>query len=350
MKNKELGKILKQLKNLESAGTPSVDFVKRNREILLMQVKNSQGEQRGFSVKRAWELFGSIMNDGLAKTIVRPALVGVLALGVVLGGWAATVSASFGSLPGDTLYSVKLITEKAQVSFASAEDKPSLHVEFAGRRIEEVAKIAEKDSIINKEERTKQAVKSLNKQLSAVKETLTDLESKDANKAIEVARLVDRKTTEYTNTLEKTKETVSEDIKKDMEKATDLANDAGIKAVKVIVEQSGTEPSEELTNNVEAKLKIVEEKVQHIDLGSDEGGVNSSAVEIALGTLGEAKEQLESQNLESAMNKLVEAKNLVNSVSDLPLVNSSSTNSGNSTSTDVGTTENNDSSTSSIKL
>lgn len=74
----------------------------------------------------------------LQSLIYKPVAAAAASLVFVAGGWLTT-SAAQSSLPGDTLYNVKLITERAQLQIASLDRRAVLHTEFAGRRLEEVA-------------------------------------------------------------------------------------------------------------------------------------------------------------------------------------------------------------------
>src|SRR3989338_6499337 len=274
--NKDLAKSLKQLKNLSAAGAPCQDFVSRNKDILMMQIRNSSAEKKQIlNIRTLWQIAEAVVPENLFKFAVKPALLALLVFGTAFGGWAATVSASYGSLPGDTLYSLKIAAEKAQLTLTSKEAKPSLQVEFAGRRLEEMAKIASQPSSDNQQERTKQAVKNFTKQVQAVKTTLENLETKDnPAKALEIAQIVDRKTTEYTSVLEQTKDAVSEEVKKDVDTASNMVNDTGIKAVEVIVKTSNNDSStqQEVTTKVEEKIKMVEEAVSLMSSTSTIGG------------------------------------------------------------------------------
>ncbi len=74
----------------------------------------------------------------LFATATAIALILILAL----SGAGMTVYAAQDSLPDAPLYSVKLITEDAQVSLASRpEDKLALYLAFADRRVGEIAKL-----------------------------------------------------------------------------------------------------------------------------------------------------------------------------------------------------------------
>lgn len=72
----------------------------------------------------------------------RVAVIPIALVLVLLGGRTA-VNATEGSLPGDTLYSLKRATEKARLSLTRDQDKVAgLHVEFMQNRINEVKKAA----------------------------------------------------------------------------------------------------------------------------------------------------------------------------------------------------------------
>ncbi len=78
----------------------------------------------------------------ISQYISKPALAGTFSLAIIASGWITTASAA-DSLPGDKLYSVKMITEKAQLKLASLDRKAVLHTEFAGRRLQEASDLQE---------------------------------------------------------------------------------------------------------------------------------------------------------------------------------------------------------------
>jgi len=68
-------------------------------------------------------------------------VIGVLFV-LVAGG--STAAAASNSLPGEILYPVKLATERVQFAFTFSEEGTArLHAKFAGRRAEELARLAE---------------------------------------------------------------------------------------------------------------------------------------------------------------------------------------------------------------
>ena len=76
----------------------------------------------------------------LGSFISKPVTIGVSAI-VLFSGSLSTVSAASNSLPGDTLYSVKRITEQAQLRLASLDRRAVLHTEFAERRLDEATQL-----------------------------------------------------------------------------------------------------------------------------------------------------------------------------------------------------------------
>jgi hypothetical protein len=76
-------------------------------------------------------------------------VVAAILLVVVLAG-GSTVAASSDSLPGDTLYPVKTATERVQMLFAFSDvAKAKLEAKFAGRRVQEMARLAERGDTEN---------------------------------------------------------------------------------------------------------------------------------------------------------------------------------------------------------
>lgn len=89
---------------------------------------------------------GSIMPAHIMPIAQRFATL-LLVLGVTVGGWIGAVSATYNTLPGDTLYNVKLATEKVQIAATDVtgnnSKKAELHSDFAQRRAEEVKRVIE---------------------------------------------------------------------------------------------------------------------------------------------------------------------------------------------------------------
>ncbi len=312
MTNKELIQSIKQIKNEKPAGAPSGEFLAKNREILLMQIKNSSAPaERPFSAIYFMRMVESIMPENLFRFVVKPIALCVLVFGAAMGSWAA----SYDSLPGDTLYGLKMVAEKAQLTLTTGASKVSLQTELAGRRLDEIVKIAEQSDVDNKDERTMQAVVNFQEHVQAVKTTLENMD--EGGKAVKAAQLVDRKTTEFASALDQAAKNASEDVKTEVDKASSLVTDAGIKAIEVIVKQSEKNAVEmntdEMVGKIQDKIQTVEDKVNQI---IPTEGTADGAKKEAQGVLNQAKDALENQQLETVVDKLVEVKNLVNAATD----------------------------------
>ena len=81
--------------------------------------------------------------------ISRPVTIGVAGVVLAVSGLMTTVQAAQQSVPGDSLYTVKLINEQAQLQLASLDRKAVLHTEFASNRLNEVTKLQSDSSITN---------------------------------------------------------------------------------------------------------------------------------------------------------------------------------------------------------
>lgn len=195
------------------------------------------------------------------RLIMRPVVAVVLALLVVVGAGGTFAAAFPGRLPGDPFYSVKIATEHAQVSLAfNPEEKVRLELEFAGRRVEEAAAIAE-SSLPDREEKLVATVAKLRTHLENTKSQLRQIEK--APQALEAAKTIDRKASEYGATLERAG-SQNPESSKNVREAQDAVQDASFTAVAVFLEgqRTGQVSMAELRNKVREKLVVLERDVQ----------------------------------------------------------------------------------------
>ena len=88
-----------------------------------------------------------------------------LAVVILIVGSTSTVAASGGSMPDDTLYTVKLVVEDIREVFTFSEEKKAeLHAEFTERRVTEIISMAEK----GKPEAAQVATQRLGSHLDAI--------------------------------------------------------------------------------------------------------------------------------------------------------------------------------------
>jgi hypothetical protein len=127
---------------------------------ILLQLKKLKNDSRAGAVSREEHaaakarVLGFISAEGggvsmtapsyaswmMGSFISKPVTVSVAAVVLAVGS-LSTVNAAADSLPGDTLYSVKRITEQAQLKLASLDRRAVLHTEFAERRLNEAAEL-----------------------------------------------------------------------------------------------------------------------------------------------------------------------------------------------------------------
>ena len=123
------------------------------------------------------QILGQETNRGWASVSFfpfwRPALATLTVFGILFGIF---VFAQY-SLPGDCLYSIKKITERAQVVFVSEEEKPRASLELANKRLEELTKVAGTNQVKNLAPAINEfqaSVSEAAKNLSRVEATSTD--------------------------------------------------------------------------------------------------------------------------------------------------------------------------------
>lgn len=137
MHRSELTKKIAHLRNLG----PRAAWVDSTRELLLAEIRR-QGDQHpaAVSADAAWGQ-GVRFWPGFTGKVRNPVVGFVGALGLILAS-SLTVNAAFYSLPGDTLYKMKLVFERTQLAFVSdSARKVELKVEFARNRVKELGKL-----------------------------------------------------------------------------------------------------------------------------------------------------------------------------------------------------------------
>lgn len=132
-----------------------------------------------------------IKGGGLILTLKpMPIIVGIIIATLLTGGGTAYASQS--SLPGDALYSVKLMTEDVESAVTwSPEKKVDMEAKFANRRLEEIKNLQEK--IKNKKGEipsgvVEKAMERAAKRLEKAEERITEMEDgKLKDKALKAA-------------------------------------------------------------------------------------------------------------------------------------------------------------------
>jgi hypothetical protein len=176
---------------------------------------------------------------------LQPASVFASVFAVIFGGWIATVNASFDSVPGDTLYPVKLATERVQITLAtSGEQRAKLHAEFAGRRLDEVDAIVG-SSLDGKEVRVQAAMDGFRQEIASVNTELTAVADADPEEALSLAIVLDQKTEAYVSAIEQAAPAVPAESQTQVAEALTAAEESNAQALNAIVQshEANQEPS-----------------------------------------------------------------------------------------------------------
>ena len=114
---------------------------------------------------------------------LKPVYAGLIIVFILVGLFGVSQN----SLPGDPLYSIKKITERAQTVFVAEEDLPRVQLELADKRLEELARVAQENRVKNLSSainETKASISEANKNLAKasspaeVKKIVDEIEEK----------------------------------------------------------------------------------------------------------------------------------------------------------------------------
>ncbi len=226
MTDKEL---IKQLKRL--------DKIQPSRHWLALLRRNLSAQIDFEMVKEGKSGF----NFGWLPQLQPIALAVSLTLILVFGPWL-TLKASEPSLPGELLYAVKRAGEDIQKTIASQESKTKLEVEFANRRLEELAKITgDSFSPEEKTEKTKQVMIDFKDNLAGFSQHVKGISSK------EEAVIVAKKTKELKENLDKTKEGMPIEAKSDIDEAEKTIKEISEDILAVLIDNGEKESDQNAT-------------------------------------------------------------------------------------------------------
>lgn len=270
-----MSNITEQLKELQSV-KPKKDWVEQNKEQLISQI-TAQTPQKQSTVFGYWYLVKMLVPMRFLNFVAKPVGIVTIALFAVITSGIYSVNASRGSLPGDMLYSVKLTSEKVQVTLAISEEKQTQkHLDFANERANEIEKIIqqEKDPV-KKQEQIFIAADNLKKEMDHAQVKMEEIkvkvqEKEKTQKVLEVIKRIDQQSEELSDKLNEQKDQVTENKEsvKKINEAVNAANKTGIKAVEVIVDKyekgEADISSEEVFLTVEKKLQQAQDKIEQV--------------------------------------------------------------------------------------
>jgi hypothetical protein len=242
----KLTKQLNSLKDHPQAGWVSSDTKDRGREVLMAAIGGDRPQvvevenQEGVASYYGWNAI---------RMFTRPVTAGALVFVLLFGGWFTTAHAASASLPGDTLYGLKLVTERAQLAVSSTERRAVLHTEFAQRRLEEVAVLQSRgDSVL-----VSQAMEAFRDELQGAQEELLILREDGNVETIAIASVIDQKVGDLNDSLtslEGAEETID-----DVDESKKVAREVSDSAVGTIVDAHEAGETEESKLALEQSFK-----------------------------------------------------------------------------------------------
>lgn len=108
--------------------------------------------------------------------ISRPVAIGAAGFVLAVSGLMTTVNAAQQSLPGDVLYTVKLINERAQLQLASLDRRAVLHTEFAEKRLREVTQL-QSDAFGRDTNLVSQTIDAYTQEVASANQNLRELQA-----------------------------------------------------------------------------------------------------------------------------------------------------------------------------
>lgn len=309
--NKKLHTILNQIKGERRGGAPHADWVSRNKEVLMMQVRNttdaSAKKPIGVVTRHLFAIFFPMEQMAMAGRAIG---VFVLALGIVLSGGVATAQLYGDAVPGSIAYGVKTAIERTQLALAPNDEyEMRLLTEFADRRVDEIARLAEGTAA--QHGHIPGVLAALEKHLVAMRSGLASLRDSDPERVVEVAKLVERKMVVYHNILHKASLEVPTNIRVQLALTGNLVDDSMVSALAMIVDAhlAGDEnaSSTVLVSKFESRIRQAEEALASDDAAATPPTENKKKAQQAIA---DAKELIKDEQYQAALTKIEEIAEL----------------------------------------
>lgn len=306
----KLQDILKTISHDTRGGAPREDWVKQNREILLMQVRNTTDQAAKPCLRETARLFVSLFVpvDALAMC-GRVAGIFVLVSGSLMGGGLASAQVLKDAAPGDLTYGMKVAVERIQLALAPNDEyRTRLHADFADRRMDEVAKLAESSG--DRQELASGAIRAFDGEVAELEIGLDALAEEQPHDLVEVAKLLERKMAVYQNVLRKTGPLLPLSVQYTVAVARNRVDAVSLKAMAVIVEKhiAGDQaaPKTVVVNKFEERLRQAE---TNLDSSTPRLLDPSTSIKVKV-AIAEAKELIKGENYQAALTKIVEVAEL----------------------------------------
>lgn len=160
-----------------------------------------------------------------SHVLAKPLVVSMAVFVLLLAGWVSASNASFGALPGDKNYSLKLSLEKMQLALAvDPEQKAKLQVEFTSRRLEEMVELSA-TAYKHDPNSVRLAVTQFKKEVETIRADLN----------VPLAKAVGRKAKSYQTAVADSQASLPEEVKEEVDEVQALLEETKDDAVEVII-------------------------------------------------------------------------------------------------------------------
>lgn len=325
--------LLCKIKKLESV-EPDRTWIRSNKAFIFDYIRAQESKNNGSFVFRSpapslSEKMTSLV-FGLRRGILMPA-VSAMTILFMTGG--LVMAKANEALPGDTLYTVKIVTEKVQLALTfKDEERATLNFELAEKRLNELSLLTEENTKNGKEngEAVNVAMESFKNHLNEAVSEFDTIVKQDAgaDRAVAVAKIANTKTADYAKRIEKTKIALDKkstaDSKSQVAEVMSKIEAANISSLSILVSADGQTSSDsgDLISKIEEKIKNTEDKISLIEqtkasgtnsytLSSDDKNVVSQLIGQVKGVLSEAKADLSDKEPFKALEKVVASNEIV---------------------------------------
>ncbi|MFA6215605.1 MAG: DUF5667 domain-containing protein [Patescibacteria group bacterium] len=210
--------LIKEIKNLRKEICPRPEWKALTRDVLLKEISASQPERVKLGIGDYFNLVAQIFRQNL----VEPVVVMILMMVVFLGS-SLTINAAFYSLPGSSLYPVKIALENTHAALVTdANQRAELKIEFAQKRVAELDKIIDEPGV-NPQEKKRQIetlvaelknnVTDVNNHISKMNQSMKQSDSnvnmEDKERTVKMALTLSSKAQELVKSLDTKVEKIS---------------------------------------------------------------------------------------------------------------------------------------------
>lgn len=254
MTDKELVKKIKLLKNIE----PDQEWLKSERAYILQEIAAQSVQEEKVEAKFALAGFFQFLKPRMVEATV-------LSLTLVLAVFSITAVAAQDALPGDSLYSAKIVTEKVLLTLKSGgqRDITELETSLANRRLEEFSQLAQQQNTVE-EEKITEAAQSIKNQISAVQNQLDKVKKESSRDVKIIAQVVKERTKDFEDTLTKANEQLSPEIQEKVKQDVDEALNSAA-AVRMMTEEELAE-QEQLKELEREEIEIPDKATNTIEI------------------------------------------------------------------------------------